>query len=112
MNAGIITIICAVIGSSALTEAVRAIVAAVQRKRGKTTTQDDHLKEIDKKLTKMKEHQDEQYLAILRLTIMSEEMPMAERLVAGQKYIRLGGNGDVKKFVHQLETQCGRRDTM
>lgn len=108
MDTGIITIICAVIGSSALTEAVRAIVAAVQRKRGKSTTQDDHLKEIDKKLTKMKEHQDEQYLAILRLTIMSEEMPMAERLVAGQKYIKLGGNGDVKKFVHQLEEKCGR----
>nr|DAE40922.1 MAG TPA: hypothetical protein [Caudoviricetes sp.] len=108
MDAGIITIICAVIGSSALTEAVRAIVAAVQRKRGKATTQDSHLAEIDKKLTKMKEHQDEQYLAILRLTIMSEEMPMAERLVAGQKYIKLGGNGDVKKFVHQLEEKCGR----
>lgn len=108
MDAGIITIICAVIGSSALTEAVRAIVAAVQRKRGKATTQDDHLKEIDAKLTKMKEHQDEQYLAILRLTIMSDEMPMAERLVAGEKYVRLGGNGDVKKFVHQLEEKCGR----
>ena len=45
-------------------------------------------------------------LAILRLTIMSEEMPMAERLIAGQKYVKLGGNGDVKKFLHQLEKQC------
>jgi len=36
--------------------------------------QGDHLAEIDKKLGKMQEHQDEQYLAILRLTIMSEEM--------------------------------------
>ena len=42
----------------------------------------------------------------LRLTIMSEEMPMAERLIAGQKYVKLGGNGDVKKFLHQLEKQC------
>ena len=37
---------------------------------------------------------------------MSEEMPMAERLIAGQKYVKLGGNGDVKKFLHQLEAQC------
>ena len=55
----------------------------------------------------MQTHQNEQYLAILRLTIMSEEMPMAERLIAGQKYVTLGGNGDVKKFLHQLEAQCG-----
>ena len=32
---------------------------------------------------------------------------MAERLIAGQKYVTLGGNGDVKKFLHQLEAQCG-----
>lgn len=57
-------------------------------KRGKATTQEAHLAEIDKKLGKMQEHQDEQYLAILRLTIMSEEMPMAERLIAGEKYKR------------------------
>ena len=78
----IVTLVCAVLGSSALTAVVNAVVGA--------------------------EHQDEQYLAILRLTIMSEEMPMAERLIAGQKYVKLGGNGDVKKFLHQLEAQCER----
>jgi len=92
---------------SALTAGVNAIVSAVQKKRGKATTQETHLAEIDKKLGKMQEHQDEQYLAILRLTIMSEEMPMAERLIAGEKYKKMGGNGDVKKFLHQLEAQCG-----
>ena len=101
----IVTLVCAVLGSSALT-VVNAVVSAIQKKRGKPTTQDTHLAEIDKKLGKMQEHQDEQYLAILRLTIMSEEMPMAERLIAGQKYVKLGGNGDVKKFLHQLEAQC------
>lgn len=102
----IVTLACAALGSSALTAVVNAIVSAVQKKRGKATTQEAHLAEIDKKLGKMQEHQDEQYLAILRLTIMSEEMPMAERLIAGQKYVKLGGNGDVKKFLHQLEKQC------
>ena len=106
MSTGIITIICAVIGSSALAEIIRSIVGAIQRKRGKATTQEAHLAEIDKKLGKMQEHQDEQYLAILRLTIMSEEMPMAERLIAGEKYKKMGGNGEVKKFLHQLEKQC------
>ena len=108
MDAGTITIICAVLGSSALTAVVNAAVSAIQKKRGKATTQETHLAEIDKKLDKMQTHQGEQYLAILRLTIMSKEMPMAERLIAGQKYVTLGGNGDVKKFLHQLEAQCGK----
>ena len=100
----IVTLVCAVLGSSALT----AVVDAIQKKRGKATSQDEHLGEIDKKLDKMQTHQNEQYLAILRLTIMSEEMPMAERLIAGEKYKKMGGNGDVKKFLHQLEAQCER----
>ena len=103
----IVTLVCAVRGSSALTAVVNAVVSAIQKKRGKTTTQDTRIAEIDKKLDKMQTHQNEQYLAILRLTIMSEEMPMAERLIAGEKYKKMGGNGDVKKFLHQLEAQCG-----
>ena len=103
----IVTLVCAALGSSALTAVVNAIVSAVQNKRGKATSQDEHLGEIDKKLDKMQTHPNEQYLAILRLTIMSEEMPMAERLIAGEKYKKMGGNGDVKKFLHQLEAQCG-----
>jgi len=103
----IVTLACAALGSSALTAVVNAVVGAIQKKRGKATSKDEHLGEIDKKLDKMQTHQNEQYLAILRLTIMSEEMPMAERLIAGQKYVKLGGNGDVKKFLHQLEAQCG-----
>ena len=103
----IVTLVCAVLGSSALTAVVNAVVGAIQKKRGKATSQDTHLAEIDKKLGKMQEHQDEQYLAILRLTIMSEEMPMAERLIAGEKYKKMGGNGDVKKCLHQLEAKCG-----
>ena len=108
MDTGTITIVCAVLGSSALTTVIQAIVGAAQKKKTQADSQGDHLTEIDKKLDQMQKHQEEQYLSILRLTIMSEEMPMGERLVAGQKYIKLGGNGDVKKFVHQLEEKCGR----
>ena len=46
----------------------------------------------------LKKHQNKNYLGILRLTIMSEEMPVAERIIAGQEYIDHGGNGEVKKF--------------
>ena len=109
MDAGTITIICAVLGSSALTTVIQAIVGAAQKKKTQADSQGDHLTEIDKKLDQMQKHQEEQYLSILRLTIMSEEMPMSERLIAGKKYVDLGGNGDVKQFLHQLEVKCERK---
>ena len=49
----------------------------------------------------LKEHSDENYMGILRLTIMSNEMPIGERIVAGHKYLKRGGNGDVKKFLKE-----------
>ena len=47
----------------------------------------------------LKEHSEENYLSLLRLTIMSSEMPIGERIVAGHKYLSSGGNGDVKNFL-------------
>lgn len=59
-------------------------------------------KSINKRLDKMENHDRKQYLSILRLTIMSEEMPISERIVAGKEYIEQGGNGDVKKFYNDF----------
>ena len=109
METGAVTIIVAILGSSALTTVVQAIVSAIQRKKGKGDAQSKHLKEIDDKIDKMTRLQDEQYLSILRLTIMSEEMPMSERLIAGRKYVIRGGNGDIKKELRRLEEQCQRQ---
>lgn len=49
-------------------------------------------------LKKLVDHDSEQYLSILRLTVMSNEMPISERVIAGRKYIDAGGNGAVKKY--------------
>ena len=48
------------------------------------------------------EHDEDQYLSILRLTIMCPEMPISERIIAGDKYDKRGGNGDVKKYYKKL----------
>lgn len=56
-------------------------------------------KELNKMLTELKEHSHENYMGILRLTIMSREMPIGERIVAGHKYLEKGGNGEVKQFL-------------
>lgn len=62
-------------------------------------------KNISKRLDKMEEHDRQQYLSILRLTIMSEEIPVSERIVAGEEYIRHGGNGEVSEFYQKFLKQ-------
>ena len=57
---------------------------------------------LDKRLKKIEEHDLKQYLGILRLTIMSENMPISERIIAGKEYIDRGENGDVKKFYNEF----------
>ena len=54
------------------------------------------------KVDRLVAHDREQYLSFLRLTIMSEEIPISERIIAGDKYIKEGGNGDVKKYYQQM----------
>lgn len=51
---------------------------------------------------KLVEHDHEQYLGILRLTVMSEGMPISERIIAGNKYVKEGGNGEVKQYYSKL----------
>ena len=47
----------------------------------------------------IEEHCRENYLAALRLTIMSKDMPIGERMSAGEKYLDAGGNGEIKNFL-------------
>ena len=51
-----------------------------------------------------REHSLDNYLSIKRLTIMSHEMPLSERIAAGEKYIKCGGNGEVKHKYEELLT--------
>ena len=59
----------------------------------------DTTKALNDTLEDLKNHSHENYMGILRLTIMSNEMPIGERIVAGHKYLSQGGNGEVKAFL-------------
>ena len=59
-------------------------------------------KKLEEKVDKLVEHDEDQYQSILRLTIMSEEMPISERIIAGDKYVKKGGNGEVKKYYQKM----------
>lgn len=78
------------------TGALVSAVGLIAQKVGKPIVK--LLNEV-KVLTK---HDREQYLAILRLTTMSRDMPISERIIAGRKYVKLGGNGYVKKYYKKL----------
>ena len=54
---------------------------------------------LEKDIKEMKEHTHENYMGQLRLTIMSSDMPLGERMVAADKYLKANGNGEVKKFI-------------
>ena len=56
----------------------------------------------EKWIEETSEHSLENYLSIKRLTIMSHEMPLSERIAAGEKYIKYGGNGEVKHKYEEL----------
>jgi hypothetical protein len=57
---------------------------------------------LESKVDKLVEHDEDQYLSVLRLTIMSEDMPVSERIIAGDKYVKKGGNGEVKKYYQKM----------
>lgn len=63
------------------------------------------IKKIFKMFNDMKEHTTENYLNNLRLVIMSPDMPIGERLRAGEKYISAHGNGEVKAFYKKLQNE-------
>jgi hypothetical protein len=59
-------------------------------------------KGLEGKVDKLVENDKDQYLAILRLTIFEENLPISERIIAGDKYLKKGGNGDTKKYYEQM----------
>ena len=59
-------------------------------------------KKLEEKVDTLVEHDKDQYLSILRLTIMSEGMPISERIIAGDKYVKKGGNGEVKQYYQNM----------
>lgn len=60
------------------------------------------IRKWEKWVEETSEHSLDNYLSIKRLTIMSHEMPLSERIAAGEKYIKYGGNGEVKHKYEEL----------
>ena len=60
------------------------------------------VEKLDKKVDKLAKDNEEQHTDILRLTIFEDNLPISERIIAGDKYLKKGGNGDTKKYYQQM----------
>lgn len=64
--------------------------------------------DLSKKIEAVEQHCLENYITDLKLIIMSEEMPIGERLQAGEKYVALGQNGEIKAKYKLLQHEYER----
>lgn len=94
--------------TSLLLAIVNACIAALQRRQSKKSGIKARMEAIEQKVDKLTEHNELQYLSLLRLTVMDSDMPMSERLIAGKDYMARGGNGDVKAFYEHLEKSINK----
>ena len=65
---------------------------------------------IQAELTKSVGYQKDNYMALLRLTLMNPEVPIDERIAAGRAYVDNGGNGGTKAYYHKLLEAYGLED--
>jgi len=85
-----------IIASAAVMSALGVIITAI-------VTAYKFIRKWDKWREEKDAHDKENYKAILRLVIMTPEMPLSERIEAGDTYVnKLGGNGGVKQKYKEL----------
>ena len=83
--------------------AVAAIVSAVGVLITAIVTAYRFIRKWDKWVKQKDKHDIEQYVQILRLVIMTPEMPLSERIAAGDTYVNeLHRNGAVKQKYNEL----------
>ncbi len=65
---------------------------------------------LPKYLQDLHRHTFENYMAILRITVMDPHMPLGERVSAAEKYIENGGNGEIRKYaIEELHVKDMRK---
>ena len=89
--------------------ALVAIIALASKIVGVVRNAKTYFSDLKTNVDTLVEHDRTQYLAILRLTVMADNLPLSERIAAGKEYIKSDGNGDVKAY---YETVLKPHDTI
>ena len=62
------------------------------------------LDRLEDKYDEMNDTLKQNTLYILKMSVLSDDMPLVDRIKAGELYVSLGGNGTIrKKYEHLLE---------
>ena len=83
-------------------EVIVAVVGAMGLIAVEMVRSSSRHRKIDDKLDRLSEYNHKNYMNTLRLTVVSRDMPIDERIIAGKEYIEHGGNGEVKKMYYHL----------
>ena len=51
-------------------------------------------------------------LFILKIAVLDEQLPLIERINCGEEYIKLGGNGAVKKIYNHLLEEFAKEENI
>ncbi len=105
MKQAVVSIANDVIFVASLITAVMAIVAVVVKMY-------KFIRKWEKWVEQQSEHNFDNYMSVLQLKIMSPYMPMSERIKAGDIYVKLDGNGEVKAIYHQLLKELEDSDAL
>lgn len=89
--------------------ALAAIIALVAKIVKAVKVAKTYFTDLKQNVDTLLAHDHTQYLAILRLTVMADNLPISERIAAGKEYLSEDGNGDVK---HYYETVLKPHDTI
>ncbi len=63
---------------------------------------DNNIKDIQERIDKME-------IEDLKQNIMNDKLPLEERLICGDRYINLGGNGAIKIYVKELQEEYKKK---
>lgn len=78
--------------------AISALIVKIVRTVKKVI---DYFKDLKDKVNTLVANDKDQKKAILKLTVMQDNMPLSERIQAAKEYIDMGGNGDIKAYYEE-----------
>ena len=81
--------------------AITAIITLGVKLFGVVKKVKQYFKDLKESVDTLLENDKDQRMAILKLTVMQENMPLSERISAARKYLDLGGNGDIKAYYEE-----------
>ena len=91
---------------AAITTAITTIITVLkkiyQSFKNKLVEEKEFKVNVMRTLNEIKEKQEKTELYVLKDTILNEKLSIEERILAGDEYVKLGGNGFVQEVYHTL----------